>query len=81
MANGIKFDFSNENDFKAYVVQQLGKLDGVVAKADKVPIIEQEVADIRKTMDEDKLWTNIKSYSGPVLVGLHIAAKKLGINI
>ena len=84
MPNGINFDYSNENEFKAYVVQQLGKLDvlpDIKAKADKVPILETELNALRKEYDNSERWNNIKSASGPVMVALHIVAHKLGINI
>jgi len=79
--NGITFDFSNENEFKAYVVTQLGKLDGLKANADKVPVLETKLTDLRNEYDNDQKWNNIKSFSGPIMVGLHIAARALGIKV
>lgn len=84
MSNGILFDYSNESEFKAYVVQQLGKLDvlpDIQAKANRVPLIEQEVKDLKADMKDEKLWGNVKSFSGPVMVALHVAARAVGIKI
>lgn len=79
--NGITFDYSNDSEFKAYVVTQLGKLDGLKQNADKVPVIEQAFKDLRREYDDSQKWNNIKSFAGPVLVALHVAARSLGIKI
>jgi hypothetical protein len=84
MGNGIQFDYSNESEFKAYVVQQLGKLDilpDLQAKANRVPLIELELKDIREDIKDQKFWGNVKSFSGPIMVGLHVAARALGLKV
>ena len=85
MPNGLTFDISDDNQFKAYVAQHIGILvertEGLKEIKVAVPLLKQEVDDIKQTMKDDKFWGNIKAYSGPVLVALHIAAKKIGLNI
>jgi hypothetical protein len=85
MPNGLNFDLSDDSQFKAYVAQQFGILaertEGLKELKTDVPLLKQEVADIRQDMKDDKLWANIKAYSGPVMVVLHVAAKKIGFNI
>jgi hypothetical protein len=83
--NGIAFDISDDQQFKTFVVQQFGILgertQGLAELKKDVPVLQQEVKDIREQMKSDKFWGNVKAASGPVLVALHIAAKKIGINI
>ena len=85
MPNGINFDISDDAQFKAFVVQQFGILaertEGIKELKKDVPVLQLEVKDIREDMKDDKFWSNVRGYSGPVLVGLHIVARKLGINI
>lgn len=70
MANGIHFDYAKDADFKAYVVQQLGKLDSIKDIAETVPALQQAHDDLRKEFDNSETWRNIFSVSGPVLVFL-----------
>lgn len=85
MPNGVIYDISDDNQFKAYVAQQFGILaertKGLSELKEDVPVLKQEVKDIKDDMERKEFWHNVKSYSGPVLVGLHIIAKKLGLNI
>jgi hypothetical protein len=88
MPNGINYDYSDENEFKAFLIQSLTELKSNTAdlptikdEIKKIPLLDQEVKDIRKDMDRDKFWGNAKAASGPIMVALHIAAKKIGINI
>ena len=85
MANGISFDISDESQFRTFCVQQFGILgertEGLKELKTKFPVLEQEVKDIREDMKDEKFWNNVKAYSGPVMVALHVAARKIGINI
>lgn len=85
MPNGINFNISDDSEFKAYVVQQFGILaertEGLAGIKTAVPVLQTEVKEIKDDMERKEFWHNVKSYSGPVLVGLHIIAKKLGLNI
>jgi hypothetical protein len=75
--NGLSFDISDDHQFKAYVVQQFGILgertrclDDLKDTAAKVPVIAQEVADLRSdaTKREYKQW-------------IHTAALALGLTL
>jgi len=39
------------------------------------------IAAIEADAKDQKFWNNVKAYSGPVMVALHVAARKIGINI
>jgi hypothetical protein len=86
MGNGVlTFDVSDDQQFKTFVVEKLGILtertEGLKQIKVDVPLLKQEVADIRDDMKSDKFWTNVKSYSGIVGVALHVAAHKLGFKL
>ena len=85
MPNGISFDISDDAQFKTFVVQQLGiigeRTQGISDIKRDVPVLKQEVADIREDMKSDKFWGNVKSYSGIIGVVFHMAAHKLGFKI
>jgi hypothetical protein len=85
MPNGLNFDISNDEQFKYFVVQQFSVLreqtEGLPQIKIDVPLLKQEVADLKKDIKDDKFWGNVKAASGPIMVALHIAAKKMGINI
>lgn len=64
-ANGLSFDISDDNQFKTYVVQQFTSLsarmdvfDKTASIAAKVPVIEQEVFDLREKVktQESRQW-------------------------
>jgi hypothetical protein len=83
--NGISFDISDDAQFKTFVVQQFGILGertrGLPELKENMPVLQQEVADIREDMKSDKFWGNVKSYSGIVGVAIHVAAHKLGFKL
>jgi len=83
--NGVNFDISDDNQFRMYCVQQFGILTDRTQGLEKikidVPLLKQELADVREDIKDEKFWHNVKSAAGPFLVVAHIAAKKLGINI
>ena len=88
MANGLTYDYSDENQFKAFLIQSLTQLQentkdlpSIKIEIKKIPLLEQEVNDIREDMKSDKFWGNVKSASGPVMVVLHAVAHKLGFPI
>jgi hypothetical protein len=71
-ANGLSFDISDDNQFKSYVVQQLATLaertQGLRELHATVPVLEQEVKDLRSNADkrEYKQWI----HSAAVVIGL-----------
>lgn len=85
MDNGLTFDISDDNQFRAYCVRQFGILaertEGLKDIKRDVPILKQEVADLREDAKSDKFWDNVRGYSGIVGVALHIAAHKLGFKV
>jgi hypothetical protein len=88
MPNGLNYDYSDENEFKAFLIQSLTTLQentkdlpDIKTEIKKIPLLEQDVIQIKTDMKDDKFWGNVKAASGPVMVALHIAAKKIGINI
>lgn len=85
MPNGINFDFSDDSQWKAYVAQQFGILaertEGLKELKEDVPVLKQEIIQIKEDMKSDKYWGNVKAASGPVMVILHAVAHKLGINV
>jgi len=83
--NGVNFDISDDNQFRMYCVQQFGILadrtKGLEQIKVDVPLLKQELADVQEDIKDEKFWNNVKAYSGPILVGLHVVARKIGINI
>lgn len=43
--------------------------------------IEARVSGIEDDAKTDKFWNNVKAYSGPVMVAVHVAAHKLGFKL
>ena len=79
------FDYSNDQEFKAFCVQKLTQLsertEGLSDLKTKVTVLETEVNDMRASMSDQKFWTNVKTVAGPFMVVLHVFAHKLGMKL